>query len=222
MIDIIYSDSDIIVVSKPSGMFVHPSPGHETGTLSSFLVSRFPEMSAVGSESRPGVVHRLDAGTSGVMVFARNRRAYLTLRKMFESHDDIVKTYLAVHRRALNPAKGEITLRIGRKPWDPHRMAVDVPDGKYAVSSWETLGRNGGFSLVEWKIKTGRMHQIRVTAAHLGAPIAGDELYGDPNRDRSGRLLLHAVSISFPHPATGRRMEFSVPPPPEIIYPSAR
>ena len=223
--DILFEDPDILVVDKPAGMFVHPSPGHETGTLTDALLKRCPSMAGVGSAERPGVVHRLDADTSGVMVLAKTQRAYLKLRELFESHRDIRKTYLAVCHGAPTPKEGRLETTIGRKPWDAKRMAVDVPDGKRAVTEWTVLGRQGPVALVEFRIETGRTHQIRVHAAHLGHPLAGDPLYGDAAKDRRlrtrpVRTLLHAVELSFPHPATGRRLTFAAEPPADILYAS--
>ena len=223
--DILFEDPDILVVDKPAGMFVHPSPGHETGTLTDALLKRCPSMAGVGSAERPGVVHRLDADTSGVMVLAKTQRAYLKLRELFESHRDIRKTYLAVCHGARTPKEGRLETTIGRKPWDAKRMAVDVPDGKRAVTEWTVLGRQGPVALVEFRIKTGRTHQIRVHAAHLGHPLAGDPLYGDAAKDRRlrtrpVRTLLHAVELSFPHPVTGQRLTFAAEPPADILYAS--
>ena len=223
--DILFEDPDILVVDKPAGMFVHPSPGHETGTLTDALLKRCPSMAGVGSAERPGVVHRLDADTSGVMVLAKTQRAYLKLRELFESHCDIRKTYLAVCHGAPTPKEGRLETTIGRKPWDAKRMAVDVPDGKRAVTEWTVLGRQGPVALVEFRIETGRTHQIRVHAAHLGHPLAGDPLYGDAAKDRRlrtrpVRTLLHAVELSFPHPVTGRRLTFAAEPPADILYAS--
>lgn len=223
--DILFEDPDILVVDKPAGMFVHPSPGHETGTLTDALLKRCPSMAGVGSSERPGVVHRLDADTSGVMVLAKTQRAYLKLRELFESHRDIRKTYLAVCHGAPTPREGRLETTIGRKPWDAKRMAVDVPDGKRAVTEWTVLGRQGPVALVEFRIETGRTHQIRVHAAHLGHPLAGDPLYGDAAKDRRlrtrpVRTLLHAVELSFPHPVTGRRLTFAAEPPADILYAS--
>ena len=223
--DILFEDPDILVVDKPAGMFVHPSPGHETGTLTDALLERCPSMAGVGSAERPGVVHRLDADTSGVMVLAKTQRAYLKLRELFESHRDIRKTYLAVCHGAPTPKEGRLETTIGRKPWDAKRMAVDVPDGKRAVTEWTVLGRQGPVALVEFRIETGRTHQIRVHAAHLGHPLAGDPLYGDAAKDRRlrtrpVRTLLHAVELSFPHPVTGQRLTFAAEPPADILYAS--
>ncbi len=222
--EIIYEDRDIVVVNKPAGVFVHPAPGHEEeSALSSLLLKRYPEMAGVGGRGREGVVHRLDAGTSGVMVFARNRAAYLALRRAFESHRDVEKVYLAVLHGSPREKQGTIETTIGRKSWDAHRMAVNAPGGKRAVTHWQVLSKKGGLALVEFRIETGRTHQIRLHAAHLGCPVVGDALYGDKARDRSlaqrpAHQLLHAVTLSFPHPKNGRRVSFSAPPPPELIY----
>ena len=222
-LDIIFEDGDIIVVDKPAGMIVHPAPGHESGTLVNALLAHFPGIAGVGSVQRPGIVHRLDRDTSGVMVVARTNRAYRRLREMFETHVETRKTYLAVLHGAPEPRKGEITTLIGRKPWDAKRMAVVERDGQRAVTRWETLSRRNGLALVEFVIETGRMHQIRVHAAHLGHPVAGDPLYGDAALDRRmanppRRTLLHAVQLSFPHPVTGKPVTFAAEPPPDIIH----
>ena len=224
-IEVLFEDDDVIVVSKPAGVYVHASPGHEKGALADELARTRPQMRSVGSRERPGVVHRLDAETSGVMVFAKNDRAYRFLREAFESHAKVRKTYLAVLHGAPKERSGTLDNFIGRKPWDPKRMAVVGPggDGRRAVSHWAVLAKRGGLALVEFVIETGRMHQIRVHAAHLGHPVVGDRLYGDPERDarvrpRPARQLLHAVELSFPHPASGKTVTFAAPPPPDIVY----
>lgn len=180
-------------------------------------------MASVGSRDRPGVVHRLDIDTSGVMVFAKTPLAYRKLREAFESHSLVRKAYLAVLHGCPKPKTGTLDTTIGRKPWDAKRMAVDAPDGKRAVTRWTVLAKRGGVSLVEFVIETGRTHQIRVHAAHLGCPVVGDPLYGDAERDRRlrsrpPRLLLHAVELSFPHPTTGEVVAFAAPPPPDIVH----
>lgn len=215
---VIHEDADFVVVDKPAGQYVHASPGHECDTLAQALVSIYPEMANVGSVERPGVVHRLDAQTSGVMVFARTQRAYVALRKAFERHDKVKKTYLAILQGRLAQPQGTLVAAIGRKPWDPKRMAIDGTDAKNSVTHWQTLSRKNGLSLVEFVIETGRTHQIRVVAAHLGAPVAGDELYGTSRNPRFPRQMLHAVTLEFPHPVTGRPAAFSAPPPPDFMY----
>ena len=220
MLDILYDDDDIVVVDKPSGRPVHPSPGHEEGALSTELVRRFPQMRGVGSAERPGVVHRLDVETSGVMVFAKSSRAYLKLRRAFEAHTEVKKTYLAVLQGAPKERRGTLRTLIGKRA-DKKRMRVVEPggEGQLAVTHWEVLGKHNGLALVEFRIETGRTHQIRVHAAHLGHPVVGDRLYGDASRPRrAGRLLLHAVELAFAHPVTGKAMRFVAEPPPDIVY----
>lgn len=221
--EILFDDRDIVVVNKPAGQIVHPAPGYPDGAMTDWLVKRFPAMAGVGSASRPGVVHRLDIETSGVMVFAKTQRAYLSLRAAFESHREVEKTYLAVLHGAPKRRAGVLETLIGRKPWDAKRMAVDVPDGKRAVTRWTVLSKRGPLALVEFAIETGRTHQIRVHAAHLGHPIVGDALYGDAAADRRlavrpARQLLHAVQLAFPHPVTGARVVFAAEPPADLVY----
>ena len=222
-VDVVFEDDHIVVVNKPAGMIVHPAPGHEKGSLTDILVSSRPAMAAVGSESRPGIVHRLDIETSGIMVLAKTEKAYRSLRRDFESHERVLKTYLAVLHGAIEPGKGVVETLIGRKPWDPKRMAVVERDGARALTRWETLQKKGPISLTEFQIETGRMHQIRVHAAHLGHPIVGDSLYGDRKLDgrlaiKPSRQLLHAVELVFPHPSTGEPVRFAAPPPDDIVY----
>ena len=222
-VEIVFEDSDILVVNKPAGMIVHPAPGYPSGTLLDLLLEHAPKMAGVGSETRPGIVHRLDIETSGVMVVAKTERAYHALREAFESHEAVRKTYLAVVHGAFKTRSGTIETLIGRKPWDAHRMAVVEHDGKRAVTHWNVLQRHGVLSLVEFTIETGRTHQIRVHAAHMGHPIVGDSLYGNAAADRRlavrpRRQLLHALGLAFPHPVTGESMEFMVRPPPDIVY----
>lgn len=225
MLRIIYEDRDIVVADKPAGMIVHRAPGRGERVLADELAARYPEMRGVGSPERPGVVHRLDVSTSGVMVFARNARSYLALRKMFESHREVVKTYLAVVHGSPEGKRGIIENFIGRRADKKRMRIVSSPElGQRALTRWQVLGRAGPLSLVEFTIETGRTHQIRVHAASLGCPIAGDGLYGDRQKDmrlrnRPGRMLLHAVRLAFPHPADARPMTFTSPPPPEIVYP---
>jgi len=208
--EVLFEDGDIVVVNKPAGRPVHPSPGHETRTLTEELLRSRPQMARVGSIERPGVVHRLDIGTSGVMVFAKTQQAYLQLRRAFESHRKVRKTYLAVLHGAPKPAKGTFDGPIGR-------------DRLRAVTHWQVLSRHGGISLVQFDIETGRMHQIRIHAAELGCPIVGDTVYGVAAKDRAMRQrpmrpLLHAVCLAFPHPTTGKAVSFVAPPPADLVY----
>jgi len=208
--NILFEDADILVVDKPAGRIVHPAPGHETGSLTEELVKRCPSMAGVGSAERPGVVHRLDQETSGVMVFAKTQAAYRDLRRQFEAHTEIRKTYLAVLHGAPKQRKGTIDGPVGR-------------DRLRALTHWEVLSKHGPIALVEFRIETGRMHQIRIHAAELGCPVVGDKTYGDAAKDRRLRVtpmrhLLHAVELSFLHPRTGRRVTFAAPPPEDLVY----
>ena len=207
---LLFEDAEVLVVDKPAGQIVHPAPGHERGSLTEELVLHCPSMAGVGSRERPGVVHRLDRETSGVMVFAKTQAAYLGLRRQFESHRDVRKTYLAVLHGAPGTPAGTVDAPVGRE-----RLR--------AVTHWRVLAKHGPVALVEFRIETGRMHQIRIHAAGLGCPVVGDRLYGEAAKDRRlrvrpRRLLLHAVELSFLHPATGRRLTFAPAPPPDIVY----
>lgn len=220
---VIFEDRDIIIVDKPAGQAVHPSPGIADGTLVDELKAHYPAIAGVGSKDRPGIVHRLDRDTSGVMVVAKNQRAYLALRRAFESHDQITKIYLAVCHGRPKSAHGTLNTTIGRKKWDSKRMAADVPDGQPAITHWETLGSRGGLSLMQFSIDTGRTHQIRVHAAYLGVPIVGDPLYGDNKKDghlqrKPRRMLLHAARLGLRHPVSGEWLEFDAEIPPEIVH----
>ena len=208
--DVLFEDADIIVVNKPAGQIVHPAPGHETGALTEELVRRCPEMAGVGSVERPGVVHRLDQDTSGVMVFAKTQAAYLDLRRQFESHETVEKKYLAILHGAPKGRKGTLDGPVGRE-----RLR--------AITHWEVLAKHGPVALVQFTIETGRMHQIRIHAAELGHPVVGDRTYGDAEKDRRlkvkpKRHLLHAVELSFLHPKTHRRVTFTAPPAADIVY----
>ena len=208
--DVLFEDADIIVIDKPAGRIVHPAPGHETGSITEELVRHCPSMAGVGSAERPGVVHRLDRDTSGVMVFAKNRSAYLDLRRQFESHETVEKKYLAILHGAPKAKKGTLDGPIGRE-----RLR--------AITHWEVLAKHGPLALVEFTIETGRMHQIRIHAAELGHPVVGDRTYGDAEKDRRLRVkptrhLLHAVELSFRHPKTHTRVTFVAPPPPDLVY----
>ena len=209
-LSVLFEDADIIVIDKPAGRIVHPAPGHEDGSITEELVKRCPEMAGVGSAERPGVVHRLDQDTSGVMVFAKNRSAYLDLRRQFESHETVEKRYLAILHGAPKERKGTLDGPVGRE----HLKAI---------THWEVLAKHGSLALVEFAIETGRMHQIRIHAAELGHPVVGDRTYGDAEKDRRLRVkpkrhLLHAVELSFLHPRTHRRVTFVAPPPSDLVY----
>lgn len=217
--DVLFEDADIIVIDKPAGRIVHPAPGHEDGSITEELVRRCPSMAGVGSAERPGVVHRLDQDTSGVMVFAKTRAAYLDMRRQFESHETVEKKYLAILHGAP---------KAGKRSPDRFRTkgTIDTPIGREhlrAITHWEVLAKHGPVALVAFTIETGRMHQIRIHAAELGHPVVGDRTYGDAEKDRRLKVkpkhhLLHAVELSFLHPRTHKRVTFAAPPPGDIVY----
>ena len=208
--NVLFEDADIVVIDKPAGRIVHPAPGHEDGSITEELVKHSPGMAAVGSPERPGVVHRLDQDTSGVMVFAKTQAAYLDLRRQFESHETVEKKYLAILHGAPKERKGTLDGPVGRE-----RLR--------AITHWEVLAKHGSLALVAFTIETGRMHQIRIHAAELGHPVVGDRTYGDAEKDRRLRVkpkrhLLHAVELAFFHPRTHKRVTFTAPPPPDLVY----
>ncbi len=207
-LEILFDDDDIIVVDKPSGMVVHPGAGNKEGTLVNALLGRFPGIEGVGPEARPGIVHRLDKETSGVMVVARNQRAYASLVKQFKDRD-VHKTYLGLVRGKMSSPEGRLDWAIGRHPKNRQKISVKTRHPRPAVTFYKVLGSVGGYSLLEIKPITGRTHQIRVHMAAAGHPIAGDSRYGH-RREKPGipRLFLHAHKLSFFHPSMGKRVEF--------------
>lgn len=209
--DVLYEDTDIIVLTKPAGVVVHPAPGHWRGTLVHGLLYRFPELGTLNGVRRPGIVHRLDATTSGLMVVARNGLAQERLIHSFKNHE-VQKVYLALVWGKPEPQRGEVVLPIGRDPFNRKRMGV-VFDGKEACTRYETLWTRGSFSLVICYPQTGRTHQIRVHMKAIGCPLVGDTLYA-PSRGFSHpfpRVFLHAWKLSFPHPRTGIPLFFRAP-----------
>jgi len=219
-LDIVYEDEDIIVINKPAGMVVHPAPGHASGTLVNALLHHAPEI-AVGGSLRPGIVHRLDKDTSGLMVVAKTDRARNTLVSQWEERS-VEKRYIALVSGIIEDDEATIDAPIGRDPMQRQRMAV-VPSGRRAVSHLKVLERfpNANATLVQVDIETGRTHQIRVHLAFIGHPIIGDEVYGrvrdngkraDP---RVKRQFLHAARIAFDHP-NGQRMVFEAPLPDDL------
>ena len=214
-LDVVYEDSDIVVLDKPSGLVVHPAPGHATGTLVNALLHHCEDLAGIGGVERPGIVHRLDKDTTGLLVVAKHDAAMAGLVKAFQT-GGVRKEYLAIVCGALPHPQGALTTRIGRDPANRKRMAVVREHGKTAVTHYQVLERFPAAALVLARIETGRTHQIRVHLAHLGAPIAGDPLYGGTRRDRDlplrpGRPMLHATRLAFTHPITGQPLAFERP-----------
>jgi 23S rRNA pseudouridine1911/1915/1917 synthase len=202
-LDVIYEDADIIAINKPPGMTVHPSPGHEHSTLVNAILAQCQDLSGIGGVMRPGIVHRLDRDTSGVILVAKNDAAHNALAKQLKDRA-VEKTYLALVEGTPKPAEGVIDAPIARDPRNRQRMAV-VDSGRESMTAYRVVERFGGYSLVEARPKTGRTHQIRVHLAAIGHPIVGDRVYGRASK-LVGRQFLHAQRIAFMHPRTGERM----------------
>lgn len=214
-LNIVYEDDDILVVNKDRGMVVHPAVGHWDGTLVNALLYHSDGLSSVGGEERPGVVHRLDKDTSGLLVVAKNDKAHQKLTQMFQTRK-ISKEYLALVQGKMRGHQGVINLPIGRHPSERTLMAV-VPGGKTSVTKWKVRKAYGPYSLVSLFPETGRTHQIRVHLSHVGAPVVGDPEY-NKNECPFGikGQALHARRLTFEHPITGEKMEFEVPPPDDM------
>lgn len=209
-LEVVYENSDLAVVNKPAGMVVHPSPGHHSGTLVHALLGRGGEWSAAGGATRPGIVHRLDKGTSGLIVVARTDAAHRALASQLSSRS-LSRTYLAIVRGRVRSDAGELEGPIGRHPKDRKRMAV-VEGGRFARTRYEVVERKQTHTLLRCDLETGRMHQIRVHCAAMGHPVAGDDEYG--GREAGAlRPMLHAWRLRLRHPRTGAEMSFEVAPP---------
>lgn len=227
-LDVVYEDSDIIVVNKRPGMVVHPAPGHFTGTLVNALLARCPDLRGIGGVARPGIVHRLDQDTSGLIVVAKSQRAMESLARAFATHAGVEKTYLAVCHGRPRLDAGRLENMIGRHPVNRKKMAVLESGGRRAVTNWQVLGpvrspteRGGAASVVKCVIETGRTHQIRVHMASIGCPVAGDAVYGKSALDRllvpvPARQMLHAWRLSLRHPRGGEPMSFEAPVPDDM------
>ena len=223
---VLYQDAHLMVVEKPAGMVVHPSPGHAEGTLVHVLLSRADALSGIGGVQRPGIVHRLDRDTSGLLVAAKTDAAHARLSAQLAAHRMSRRYHGIVRGRPARP-EGTVATQVGRHPVHRKKMAVLAAGGRHAVTHYRCLETFGGFTLVEFRLETGRTHQVRLHCAHLGCPIVGDDVYG---RSRNvpvargagaptvavSRFLLHAFHLGFAHPATGEWLDFTVPDPPEF------
>ncbi len=214
-LDIFYEDPDIVVINKPGGMTVHPAVGGRSGTLVNALLGRFEELSDVNGPVRPGIVHRLDKDTSGLIVIAKTNVAHARLARQFEKHT-VVKRYVARVQGIVQFDQGVVDAEIGRhQRYHDQRRIVEEGQGKESVSLYQVLKRFKKSTLVALYPQTGRTHQLRVHMKHLGHPILGDEKYG--RKENFPRLALHAQSIYFNHPITKQFIEFSCPPPVEFL-----
>jgi 23S rRNA pseudouridine1911/1915/1917 synthase len=210
-LEVVYADSDMIVVNKAAGMVVHPAPGHHSGTLVNALLGLGGDWSTAGGEERPGIVHRLDKGTSGLMVVARNDAAHRTLAAQLADRT-LSRTYQAIARGVIRSQSGELEGAIGRHPKERKRMAV-VGGGRFTRTRYEVLERKRANTLLRCDLDTGRTHQIRVHLAALGHPIAGDVEYGGRRPGEPSRPMLHAWRLHLRHPRDGREMSFEAAPP---------
>ena len=212
-LSIVYEDADLVVVDKPRGMVVHPAPGHPDGTLVNALLRHCGDsLSGVGGEKRPGIVHRIDRDTSGLLVAAKNDFTHRGLSEQLAEHS-MFRIYEAVARGRFREDAGTVDAPLGRHPAERKRMAVR-PDGRPAVTHWEVVARYRDYTHLRCRLETGRTHQIRVHMAYIGHPLAGDPTYG-PRRDGSGLegQCLHARQIEFTHPRSGERLSFTIPLP---------
>ena len=218
-LSLLYEDADIIVIDKPAGLVVHPAPGHRSGTLVNALLYHCPDLTGIGAELRPGIVHRLDKDTSGTLVVAKTAVALDHLAGQFKRRT-VRKDYLALVHGQMPAPSGTVRLPIGRHPVDRKRMSTVSRKGREAETEWRVLRFLGGVSLLELGLRTGRTHQIRVHCAAIGHPILGDPVYGrgrGGERRGPGRQMLHALRLELDHPHTGERMRFESPLPKDML-----
>ncbi|HDT9290595.1 RluA family pseudouridine synthase [Listeria monocytogenes] len=210
-LDIYFEDKDMLVVNKPEGMVVHPSAGHASGTLVNALLFHCDDLSGINGKIRPGIVHRIDKDTSGLLMVAKNDHAHESLAKQLKDKTSD-REYIALVHGDIVHQKGTIEAPIGRAKEDRQKMAV-VRDGKEARTHFEVLERLPGYTLINCKLDTGRTHQIRVHLKYIGHPLAGDPKYGPKNTIKGNGQFLHAAKLGFDHPTTNERMTFEAPLP---------
>ena len=211
-LEILYQDADLAVVYKPSGMVVHPAAGNPDGTMVNALLKHLDQLSGIGGEIRPGIVHRIDKDTSGLLLVAKNDFSHASLSEQIKAHS-VQRAYMAIVQGGMRQECGTVEGPIGRHPTDRKKMAI-VPGGRDAVTHWRVLEELKGATLLECRLTTGRTHQIRVHMASIGHPLLGDPLYGPKKMPYpvQGGQLLHAFRIGFVHPRTGEEMLFEAPP----------
>ena len=212
---ILYEDNELAVVVKPCGMVVHPAAGNEDGTLVNALLHHLDSLGGIGGELRPGIVHRLDKDTSGLLLVAKNDVSQLALSEQLSARS-MEKHYRALVEGNIREDSGRVEAAIARSKKDRKKMAVD-PEGREAITEWTVLARGNGVTLLDVHILTGRTHQIRVHTKHIGHPVCGDPIYGSPKGAKVPRLMLHAYSLSFTHPTSGERMTFTAELPEEFL-----
>ena len=209
-ITLLYEDESLAVVIKPCGMVVHPAAGNESGTLVNALLYHLDSLSGIGGEKRPGIVHRLDKDTSGLLIVAKDDQAHAALSRQL-SERQMEKHYLALAAGQMKGSEGSIDLAIGRSLKDRKKMAPR-PDGRNALTHWTLLEQRSDRALLDVHLVTGRTHQIRVHMAAIGHPVLGDPLYAARGTPKAGRLMLHAWRLKFTHPRTGEELRFEAPP----------
>ena len=212
-IDVIYEDKDIIVVNKPKGMVVHPANGNPDGTLVNAILAKCKDsLSGIGGEIRPGIVHRLDKDTSGLLIIAKNDQAHINMSKQIQDRK-VIKKYIALVKGVIGENTATIDMPIARSTKDRKKMAVD-PNGKEAITHYKVLQRYDKYTLLEIKIDTGRTHQIRVHMSYIGHPVVGDMQYSNgKNEFRIEGQMLHSKYLEFDHPITGKRLKLEAPLP---------
>ncbi|WP_454386083.1 RluA family pseudouridine synthase [Streptococcus sp. Marseille-Q8145] len=210
-LEIVYQDEDVAVVNKPQGMVVHPSAGHTSGTLVNALMYHIKDLSGINGVLRPGIVHRIDKDTSGLLMIAKNDQAHLALADELKDKKSLRKYWAIVHGNLPND-RGVIEAPIGRSEKDRKKQAVTAK-GKPALTRFQVLERFGDYTLVELQLETGRTHQIRVHMAYIGHPVAGDEAYGPRKTLKGHGQFLHARTLGFTHPRTGEVLEFTAEAP---------
>ena len=216
-LDIVYQDGDIAIINKYSGMVVHPAHGHYSGTLVNAILFQIKDLSGINGEMRPGIVHRLDKDTSGLIIVAKNDKAHTKLTEMFKNKE-IKKTYLEIVKGKVSKETGRIETNIGRDEKDRKKMSVsrDEKKGKLAITTYKVIDSNERYSLLDVNIETGRTHQIRVHMKHIGYPILGDIVYGRPD-NKIMRQMLHAYKLEFKHPITSEEMVLEAQLPKDFV-----
>ena len=213
---VLYEDEDVLVVNKPKGMVVHPAPGHYSGTLVNAVLYHCRGcLSGINGVMRPGIVHRIDQDTTGSLIVCKNDHAHKLIAAQLKEHT-ITRRYRAIVHGVLLQDSGVIDAPIGRDPKERKRMAVNEQNGKPAVTHYTVLQRFREYTYIECRLETGRTHQIRVHMAHIGHPLVGDFLYGTEDRDLISRPALHSGYLSFLHPITGEKLQFSLPLPQDM------
>ncbi|MDP4096914.1 RluA family pseudouridine synthase [Paenibacillus sp. P96] len=214
-LDVVYEDSDVIVVNKPRGLVVHPAPGHASGTLVNALMYHCRDLSGINGELRPGIVHRIDKDTSGLLMAAKNDKSHASLAAQLKEHS-VNRRYVALVHGNLSHDQGTVDAPIGRDAGDRKMFTVTDRNSKHAVTHFLVLERFGDYTLLELKLETGRTHQIRVHMKFIGHPLVGDPLYGRSKGIRMDGQALHAAVLGFVHPVTGDDLEFNAPLPQDM------